>query len=105
MGIVQIVNSIFSSNTYILSHTDSCRVWLIDIGDIEPVIARLLPGQQIQGVFLTHTHFDHFYGINRLISLFPDCIVYTSAHGPRRIIFRKTEFFQISQSSLCVFRK
>ena len=78
MGIVQIVNSIFSSNTYILSHTDSCRVWLIDIGDIEPVIARLLPGQQIQGVFLTHTHFDHFYGINRLISLFPDCIVYTS---------------------------
>lgn len=51
MGIVQIVNSIFSSNTYILSHTDSCRVWLIDIGDIEPVIARLLPGQQIQGVF------------------------------------------------------
>ena len=67
MGIVQIVNSIFSSNTYILSHTDSCRVWLIDIGDIEPVIARLLPGQQIQGVFLTHTHFDHFYGINRLI--------------------------------------
>lgn len=65
MGIVQIVNSIFSSNTYILSHTDSCRVWLIDIGDIEPVIARLLPGQQIQGVFLTHTHFDHFYGKNR----------------------------------------
>ena len=39
MGIVQIVNSIFSSNTYILSHADSCRVWLIDIGDIEPVIA------------------------------------------------------------------
>ena len=92
MGIVQIVNSIFSSNTYILSHTDSCRVWLIDIGDIEPVIARLLPGQQIQGVFLTHTHFDHFYGINRLISLFPDCIVYTSAHGQEGLYSEKLNF-------------
>ena len=61
MGIVQIVNSIFSSNTYILSHTDSCRVWLIDIVDIAPVIARLLPGQQIQGVFLIASFW--FYAI------------------------------------------
>ena len=105
MGIVQIVNSIFSSNTYILSHTDSCRVWLIDIGDIEPVIARLLPGQQIQGVFLTHTHFDHFLWNKPADLLISGLYRIYFRTRTRRIIFRKTEFFQISQSSLCVFRK
>ena len=81
MQLTRIVNSIYSSNTYILSDSNSSLVWLIDIGDIDPVIETLLPKQKIVGVFLTHTHFDHLYGINELITLFPDCTVYVSKYG------------------------
>lgn len=36
--------------------------------------------------------FRSFYGINRLISLFPDCIVYTSAHGQEGLYSEKLNF-------------
>jgi glyoxylase-like metal-dependent hydrolase (beta-lactamase superfamily II) len=34
-------------------------------------------------VFITHAHFDHIYGINELIDLFPGCIVYASEESER----------------------
>ncbi len=81
MKVSQIVNSVFTSNTYILSEVNSDWVWLIDIGDIEGVLKYLPENYKIKGVFLTHVHFDHIYGINKLIDLFPECLVYTSIHG------------------------
>jgi glyoxylase-like metal-dependent hydrolase (beta-lactamase superfamily II) len=29
----------------------------------------------VQGVFLTHAHFDHIYGLEALVEQFPDCKV------------------------------
>ena len=46
----------------------------------------------IRGVFLTHTHYDHLYGINRLIDLFPQCVVYTSGAGVEGIYSDKLNF-------------
>ena len=77
-----ITNSIFSSKTYILSKKGEDKAWLVDIGDIEPVISyldeRLL---YVEGVFLTHAHFDHIYGIESLIKLFPECKVYCTEYA------------------------
>ena len=56
MNIHQIVNSVFTSNTYILSVEGKDGYVLIDIGDIAPI----KQGVQekcgtVQALFLTHT--------------------------------------------------
>ncbi len=66
--------------------------WLIDIGDYHKV-AELLPKDvEIRGVFLTHSHFDHIYGMNDLHKAFPSCRVYTSAYGRMAIYDDKKNF-------------
>lgn len=77
----RIVNSFFSSNTYLLSATDSNDCWLVDIGDVSEVEKYLQPKSVIKGLFLTHSHYDHIYGINELCTKHPQCIVYTSEFG------------------------
>lgn len=79
--IKEIVNSIFTSKTYILYHEGESRAWLVDIGDIEPVIAFCNEKElSIEGVFLTHGHFDHIYGLESLEERFPECRVYATEY-------------------------
>lgn len=77
----RIVNSFFSSNTYLLSATNSNNCWLVDIGDMSEVENYLQPNSIISGLFLTHSHYDHIYGINELCAKHPHCVVYTSEYG------------------------
>lgn len=81
--VIRIINSVFSSCTYILSDPNSDYVWLIDCGDVEPILAWLEKNRKnsVQGVLLTHIHFDHIYGLNVLLEHFPDCLIYTNAIG------------------------
>ena len=81
-----IVNSVSNSKTYIL-HTKGCdKVWLVDIGDIEPVLQFLREKQlSVAGVFLTHGHFDHFYGLQSLVEHFPDCKVYATSYTKQAV--------------------
>jgi len=74
----QVVNEIFISNTFLISQSSSTNVWLIDVGNIEGVLKSLSVGSQIAGVFITHAHYDHIYGINKLIEAFPACILFAS---------------------------
>ncbi len=61
--IKEIVNSIFTSKTYILFLEGVKEAWLVDIGDIEPVVAFLGENHLgLAGVFITHGHFDHILG-------------------------------------------
>ena len=85
MNIYKIVNSVFTSNTYILKGEDK-NLFLIDIGDFQPVkeFVDNISGS-IKAVFLTHTHYDHIYGIKELILAFPDCIIYTSCFGQKAL--------------------
>lgn len=93
MIITQIVNSVFTSNTYVISDSNIKEVyWLIDVGDIDPILESLPPRGVVQGVFLTHTHYDHLYGINQLVSHFPECIVYTSEYGKEGLFSDKLNF-------------
>ncbi len=81
MVIERIVNTLFRSNTYLLHEGRQTDYWLVDIGDIDPVMSLLPDGAKVKGVFLTHTHFDHIYGINALLKSFHECLVFTSEHG------------------------
>ena len=75
-----IVNSFFSSITWLLSDEESSWVWLVDCGDVEPILEKI-GERSIAGVMLTHTHFDHIYGLNELVQHYPTFKVYTSQHG------------------------
>ena len=78
--IKSIVNSLFASNTYIIYQEGVEKAWLVDIGDIEPVVSFLNEKKlRAEGVFLTHGHFDHLYGIKNLIEIFPSCKVYATS--------------------------
>ena len=91
MHIARIVNSVFTSNTFVLTDEDSQDCWLVDVGDIEPILQEV-GNHRVKGVFLTHTHYDHIYGINQLVERFPDCIVYTSQHGTEGLFSNKLNF-------------
>lgn len=73
-----IVNKIYNSITYILPVGDTHDCWLVDCGDVEKVIEQ---GWRVRGVLLTHAHFDHIYGLNKLVETFPDALVYTNEAG------------------------
>jgi len=81
MKVKQVVNSVFTSNTYIISEAKCNWIWLVDIGDMEGVLTVLPKDAVVKGIFITHPHYDHIYGLNRLIDLFPQCFVYTSQNG------------------------
>lgn len=75
-------NSIFDSNSYILKPNNSLGAWLIDAGDSAPVIDFLAAnGWELLGILLTHSHFDHIYGINELLSRFAHVSVYCSRYA------------------------
>ena len=80
LKVEHIVNSIFDSMTWLLSETEGGQVWLIDCGDVAPIIERI-GGRTVAGVLLTHAHFDHIYGLPGLIHRFPDCRIYTNGIG------------------------
>ena len=81
LKIKEIVNNVFTSKTYILYREGEDKAWLVDIGDIEPIVVFLDDnGLTVEGVFLTHGHFDHIYGINNLIEHYPNCKVYATTY-------------------------
>lgn len=92
LQVKQIVNSVFSSNTFILSDDELRTCFLVDVGDVDKVIGILPDGAIIKGVLLTHTHFDHIYGINELYRRFPEIIVYTSEYGKEALYSAKKNF-------------
>ncbi|MCI7295649.1 MBL fold metallo-hydrolase [Butyricimonas virosa] len=100
MEIVQIVNTVFSSNTYVLREEGMDWCWLVDVGDVDPVLECIGGDVTIRGVFLTHAHYDHLYGINRLIDLFPQCVVYTSEAGVEGIYSDKLNFSKYHDDSV-----
>ena len=84
-----IVNSIFNSITYIIPVGNQKDCYLVDCGDVEKVIKQ---GWLVRGVLLTHAHFDHIYGLNKLMEKFPDALVYTNADGQKGLQNPKWNF-------------
>lgn len=111
-----IVNSILNSCTYILYNNYEKYVYLIDCGDVMPILDFVRTNNKaIKGIFLTHCHYDHIYGINQIVSQFPNAIIYGSTetieglkdpkinlskyHGESMVILENAKINEISQSS------
>jgi glyoxylase-like metal-dependent hydrolase (beta-lactamase superfamily II) len=87
-----ITNSFFSSRTYWLPDNRQNKFWLVDCGDIEEVIRQIPAQSVIAGVLLTHVHYDHIYGLNRLMKIMPDCVIYTNDFGQKSLTDPKRNF-------------
>ena len=71
--IVRIVNSVFESNTYLAISRNCDLCFLIDCGDPAPIIENINNrGLPLKGIFITHSHFDHIYGLDSIIDEYPD---------------------------------
>ena len=95
----QLVNEVFTSNTYIVFDDDYNYCWLIDIGDFLKIADALPPNIKIGGVFLTHVHFDHIYGANALHEAYPKCVIYTNTYGHDALYDDKKNFSLYHESS------
>lgn len=96
MVVNQVVNSVFRSCSYILSQTE--RSWLVDCGDVDRIMP-LIEGK-LCGVLLTHGHFDHIYGLNQLLSLYPDVTIYTNEEGFETLYNDKLNFSKFYGNSI-----
>lgn len=78
LEVVRFINSRFTSNTYILAHPEHESVWVVDPGDADNVFEwmKVHSKTSISGILLTHAHFDHIYGMNEILSQYPQCVVY-----------------------------
>lgn len=94
-----ITNTIFTSKTYILSKQGEDKAWLVDIGDIEPVLSYLEERHlYVEGVFLTHAHFDHIYGILPLLERYPKCKVYVNSYAKEALASEKLNMSKYHES-------
>lgn len=96
----RIVNRVFTSNTYVISEGGSVDVWLVDVGDTERVLDILPANSMVRGVFLTHTHFDHLYGINHLYEVFHEMVVYVAEQGIENLYSAKGNLSKYHESPL-----
>ena len=72
-------NTLLQSRTYILWNREERDAYLVDCGDIAPVHHFLsVKGKSLKGIFLTHCHYDHIYGLRHLSEEFPQASIYAS---------------------------
>jgi len=78
MQVFRHVNSIFNSNTYLITKSKKNYIYVVDPGsDSKDVLDWLnLNNKQLAGILLTHSHHDHIYGINDLLEYFPNASLY-----------------------------
>lgn len=82
MFVKKYINSIFNSNSYLIYTEEEKEVWVIDPGDSQPIIEWLnINNKILKGILLTHSHFDHIYGINDLQEIFTTINVYASFYA------------------------
>lgn len=87
----QIQNKFFAVANYLIINDAANYCWLVDVGDIS-LINDAAEGRTIKGVFLTHSHHDHMYGISDLMESYPDCNIYLSEAGVATLASDKLNF-------------
>lgn len=94
--VTYLVNSVFTSRTYILTDDKLAEFWLVDCGDLPPLTDILfsLGGRSfmVRGVLLTHAHYDHLYGLPGMRDLFPEIKVYTNEFGKAALADARLNF-------------
>ena len=87
----QIQNSFFAVANYLITDDSADWCWLVDVGEIS-LIKESVDGRKVKGVFLTHSHHDHIFGINELMDSYPDCNIYLSEAGVATLASDKLNF-------------
>lgn len=78
LAVTSAVGQVMGSIVYALSDGISRDYYLVDIGDFDAARSLLPKDANVRGVFITHGHHDHIFGINALKEVYPDCVVYAS---------------------------
>ena len=73
-SVVPFVNNLFKSKSYLFENL------LLDPGD------RWEGFLNVSTILLTHAHFDHIYGVNRVLELNPTAKVFTNEFGKRMLL-------------------
>lgn len=90
MKVKRFINSIFISNSYILYTDENETAYVIDPGDSIQILDWLIKNNKVlNGIILTHSHFDHIYGINDLLEKFPDIIIHASFFAKEGLMCEK----------------
>ena len=89
LSCVRFVNSLFTSNAYIISYENKSDIWVVDPGDTLPIYQWMAENgkTEIKGILLTHSHFDHIYGINDIISRYPQSVIYVANESGKHALF------------------
>jgi len=99
MQVYTIINSIFKSKTYILTEQGRSEAWIIDCGDIIPIIDYIETNKfLLKGVFITHSHFDHIYGLNEIVERYPNIHVYISNRGEEGLYSQKYNLSEFNET-------
>ena len=76
LSVYPIENIFLKSCSYLVEAKD---LWLIDCGDYKTVFEAINRiGKELKGVFLTHCHQDHVYGLCDVIKKYPNTLVFCS---------------------------
>ena len=105
LKIKRIINEVFNSNTFILYTDDEPSVYLIDPGNLKETLTWMnnKGKNEVKGILLTHTHFDHIYRVNDFLELYPDCILYVSSnHGKVYLADEKKNFSRYHEFPIIV---
>ncbi len=79
MIVYTFTNTVSTSNTYVLCLEKEGIAWVIDPGHTSPIFKCLTENDSsLEGVLLTHSHYDHIYGTNDLFSAFPNAKLFVS---------------------------
>ena len=96
MTVRQVINSLFTSNTWVLEF--SSQLWLVDCGETDRAL-QLSGNKPVAGVLLTHGHFDHIYGLNRLLNYYPDVPIYCNASCQAALVDDKANMSRYHEQS------
>ena len=96
MWLKRIENAVCHSNTFLI-FIEGRGVWLVDGGDVEKYLT-LIGERGLSGVLITHSHFDHIYGLNGLLERFPELVVYASEYGKEALYSDKLSFSRYHES-------
>lgn len=80
MVIVRFINKVFNSNTYLLYEKQNAVI--VDIGDTDELFDFIRTHSlTVKALLLTHTHYDHIYGIRNFMNNYPEMPIFTSQFG------------------------
>lgn len=79
INVETINNTLLQSRSYLLWNEEELDVYIVDCGDIIPIHNFLsAKGKSLKGIFLTHCHYDHIYGLRHLLEDSTQVSIYAS---------------------------